>query len=526
MIDSERVLDVAILGGGLAGNLMARQLRRDVPDVSVGVFEKTDAPRWKVGESTVEIASNYLVRKAGLATYLYDQHLPKNGLRFFFDTPEKDAELTQMSEIGTDRPPPTPSFQLDRARLEKDLREMNVKDGVDVLVGWTARDVEIGEGGEPHRFTVVSEDGERRRYRARWLIDATGRASTLARQLDLRIDEPDHLLAAVWGRYTNVRDIDSIRDDAWKRRTRHVARVLSTNHFCYPGYWIWFIPLGRGVTSVGLVGHKEIFRRGIRTQEGFRAFLDEHRAPSFLMEGSTPLDLEGYTQLAYGTKQFFSEDRWGLLGDAGAFTDPFYSPGSDFIGIECDFLTDLIKRDRAGDAAGELAERTRTYDAFMRFRWEATMRIYRGLYSTFGSYELMKVKFNFDFGCYFNLWFDPFARDLHLDLKFLQGELRKQSETLTALQNFADLFRRVEADLRARGAYHRGNLGNYNVGVDTVRPLIDEVTTPRKKRQIDQRTEDIFNYGRDESLKLLERSDVEPRGPWRLYQFADPTPLG
>jgi len=520
----ERSIDVAILGGGLAGNLLARQLRREAPSLSVALFEKTDAHRWKVGESTVEIASHYLAHKLGLSTYLFDAHLPKMGLRFFFDTPEKDAELTRMSEIGTDRAPPMPSFQLDRARLEADLREMNRADGAEVLIGWTAKDVELGKGGQEHRFTVRSDEGELRRYRARWVIDATGRESLLARKLDLRTPEPVHHCAAIWGRYTKVKDFDAVQDDAWRRRTRHIPRTLSTNHFCYPGYWIWFIPLNRGVTSVGVVGHKDVFRPGMRKQEGFRAFLDEHRAVAGLMEGSEAHDLEGYTQLAYGVKQFFSEDRWGLVGDASAFADPFYSPGSDFISIECDFLTDLIKRDVAGDP--ELERRTRAYDGFMQFRWEATMLIYRDLYSTFGSYELLKAKFNFDFGCYLNLWFDPFARDLHLDLRFLESELRKKNEVLGALRGFARLFGRAEAHLRREGTYHRGNLGNYNVGVDVVRPMLEELMTPRKKHLVDKRTEEIFNYGRDEALKLLGETDVHAPGPLKLYQFADPATLG
>lgn len=413
-----------------------------------------------------------------------------------------------------------PSFQLDRARFEADLREMNRKDGADVLIGWTAKDVDLGTGGEPHRFTVLSDDGETRRYRARWLVDATGRASLLARKLDLRTEEPVHHIAAVWGRYTHVEDFDAIRDDAWRRRTRWVSRTLSTNHFCYPGYWIWFIPLNRGVTSVGVVGHKDIFRRGMRTQEGFRAFLDEHRAVASLMHRAEPQDIEGYTQLAYGVKQFFSEDRWGLVGDAGAFADPFYSPGSDFISIECDFLTDLIKRDTAGESRSEVGARTRTYDEFMQFRWEATMLVYRNLYSTFGSYELLKTKFNFDFGCYLNLWFDPFARDLHLDQRFLESELKKKKEVLAALRNFSDLFQRAEAHLRREGTYHRANLGHYNVGVDVVRPMIDELMTPRKKHLVDQRTEEIFNYGRIEALKLLGETHVDATRPWRLYEFA------
>ncbi len=254
--------------------------------------------------------------------------------------------------------------------------------------------------------------------------------------------------------------------------------------------------------------------------------MDEHRAVASLLEGAEPIDIEGYTQLAYATKRFFSANRWGLVGDAAAFADPFYSPGSDFIAMECDFLADLIRREAAGEERSALEDRTETYDAFMRFRWEATMRVYRGLYSTFGSYELMRIKFNFDFGCYYNLWYDAVALDKHLDLRFLKSELRKRPDTLAATSRFAELFQRVETDLRERGAYHRGNLGEYNVGVDCVRPLIEEAGTPRKKRQIDRRTEDIFNYARDESLKLLGLDDVEPKGPLRLYQFADPAVLG
>ena len=74
-------LDVAVLGGGLAGNLLARQLRRRLPGLRIALFERSPTRSYKVGESTVEIASHYLVRRQGLSRYLYEQHLPKNGIR-------------------------------------------------------------------------------------------------------------------------------------------------------------------------------------------------------------------------------------------------------------------------------------------------------------------------------------------------------------------------------------------------------------------------------------------------------------
>jgi flavin-dependent dehydrogenase len=140
-------VDVAVLGGGLAGNLLARQLRRELPNLSVAVFERDVERGYKVGESSVEIAAHYWVRRLGLANYFHKEHLPKNGLRFFFDTPERDSELTEMSEIGVDSLPPYPSFQLDRARLERDLIEMNRAAGVDMHMPAEVSDLELSSDG-------------------------------------------------------------------------------------------------------------------------------------------------------------------------------------------------------------------------------------------------------------------------------------------------------------------------------------------------------------------------------------------
>ena len=51
----------------------------------------------------------------------------------------------------------------------------------------------------------------------------------------------------------------------------------------------------------------------------------------------------------HGCARVFSNERWALTGEAGVFTDPFYSPGSDFIGIGNDLITEMILRDGDGD---------------------------------------------------------------------------------------------------------------------------------------------------------------------------------
>ncbi len=509
--------DLAILGGGLAGNLLARQLRRTVPGASVALFEKDTETDWKVGESTVEIASNYLTRRHGLSGYLYDQQLPKNGLRFFFDTPARDTPFTAMSEVGSDHLPMFPTFQLDRKRFEADLRRFNTDEGVAMHVGWTVRTVELGSGGASHRV-VVRGDGEERELTARWVVDASGRASTIARQRDLR-RPADHLLSAVWARFANVTDMDAIRDDAWRGRVRHTARVLSTNHFCYPGYWIWFIPLGRGITSVGVVGEKRIFREGIRTAEGFTAFLREHRAPASLLEQAELLDVGGYTQLAYATTQFYSADRWALIGDAAAFADPFYSPGSDFISIEADHITELVRAELAGDA--DWAERCRIYDELMKFRFDATMLLYQGQYPAFGSYEVLRLKWDYDIACYYNLWLDAYLRDGHLDPREVRSTLRRKGWILEALRHFRDLFAHMAAELTRSGDYHRKNLGHYNDGTDLLH-FQQEVGRPRRRREINARTEEIFEFIHREALELL---GARAGGELPLYELMERRPL-
>jgi flavin-dependent dehydrogenase len=193
-----RELDVAIVGGGLAGSLLARQLRLARPELRVGLFEQSTATSYKVGEATVEIAANYLTRKQGLTNYLYEHHLPKNGLRYFFDSPDRASPLEQMSELGTVSLPFHPAFQLDRARLEADLLEMNRREGVDVRTGTRVTDIALGSNGETHHLRVEDASG-RSPVAARWLVDAAGRAGILARQRGLRTEQKDHQIGSVWG---------------------------------------------------------------------------------------------------------------------------------------------------------------------------------------------------------------------------------------------------------------------------------------------------------------------------------------
>jgi flavin-dependent dehydrogenase len=498
--------DVAILGGGFAGNLIARQLIRARPDLSIGLFEKSAERSFKVGESTVELASHYLIKRLGLSGYLYQRQLPKNGLRFFFDTPNRDADLEAMSEIGTVAMPFIPSFQIDRARMEADLLDMNRAAGVHVVCPAKVVDLELSSGEAPHRFAAKSGD-QRRGFEARWIVDASGRTSLVARAKALRVEE-DHPMTAVWGRFRAVVDLDDYGSESFRDRFKHTSRVLSTTHFCYPGYWIWFIPLGEGVTSVGVVIERDKFDDAWRTSDGFRLFLDRHGAVAKLLARAEMIDLMGYKSYTYGTKRFFSGgERWGLVGEAAAFSDPLYSPGSDFIAMENDFVSDLILRDAAGEARDAVSDRAELYDSFMQYRFESTMLLYRKLYSTLGSYELFSLKWDFDIACYYNLWVEPYMLDRHLDAKYIASQLRIRTMVPTVMRSFAKLFAEVERHMQARGSYYDKNLGAFTGHFPTMEGQL-ELGCPESAKGAVARTETAFDYVRKRALELLGRPEM------------------
>ena len=80
----QRVYDVIIIGGALAGASSAILLLRERPQLRVLIIEKSEAFTRRVGEATVEISAYFLGRVLGLTQYLNEAHLVKQGMRFWF----------------------------------------------------------------------------------------------------------------------------------------------------------------------------------------------------------------------------------------------------------------------------------------------------------------------------------------------------------------------------------------------------------------------------------------------------------
>ncbi|MBV8201179.1 MAG: FAD-dependent monooxygenase, partial [Acidobacteria bacterium] len=298
---ADEAVDVLILGGAFSGAAAAILLRRERPGLRVLVVERAAAFDAKVGEATTEMSAMFLTRRLAMWEHLEREHLPKEGLRYWFSN-DQVAGHPQASEVGSTLRSAVPSFLLRRDTLDEHLLATAVAEGAELWRPARASAVTLGDFD--HRVTV-ERDGRERVVACRWLLDATGRATFLARHLGLVERNHDHPTAAVWCRWQGVRHVDDLaaRGPLAFARGNVASRRLATNHYMGYGYWVWFIALGNGETSVGIVYDQRIHKLSLGTERAadYRAFLDAIPAAAELLAGAQMRgeDLRSYSHLAY-----------------------------------------------------------------------------------------------------------------------------------------------------------------------------------------------------------------------------------
>src|SRR5215467_7258040 len=258
--------DVVILGAGLAGLTLARQLLLQSHKSVLLLEKRSQIPpvRQKVGEATVQVSGYYLSKVLDLEEHLLCDHLMKYNLRFYWKTPgEKNDAFEHYSQSYIRGLSNIATYQLDRNKIEAELLRLNSENSnFTFCAGALNVDAQLSRSHEPHRVTFETA-GERIEVAAGWLVDSTGRAKFLSRRLGLSKPSPiRHGSVFFWvDGLVNVEKLTDLPDpQRLKHRSRrmigHLPFWLATNHFCGEGYWFWVIPL-QGKTSLGLVYDRE-----------------------------------------------------------------------------------------------------------------------------------------------------------------------------------------------------------------------------------------------------------------------------
>ncbi len=401
----EESCDVVILGGAFSGASTALLIKRRRPNARVVIVEKAESFDRKVGESTTEVSSCFLLRVLGLTQHLGHEQLAKQGLRFWFSRRPEDAfdDCVEMGAMYNSR---LSGFQVDRATLDEHVLKLAGEAGCEV---WRpAKVTRVEAGGVGANVTEVglsSATGiETRTLRSRWLIDATGRAALLARQLGHFRANEEHPINSLWARFRGVKDWDGhalrIKYPRWADATR-TARSWATNHLMGFGWWCWIIPLKGGDVSVGLVYDSRLFQppKGATIGDRLKAHFASHPVGREILEEAEPIegDQRAFSSLAYWSEQI-AGDGWCCVGDAASFIDPFYSSGLDFCAFTASGAAALAARLLGGEDVRADAEK---YNEKFQFCYRAWFEsIYLDKYYYLGDAELMASAFLMDIASY------------------------------------------------------------------------------------------------------------------------------
>ncbi len=393
--------EVAVIGGAFSGAATALLLKRQMPQARVVIVEKAEEFDRKVGESTTEVSSCFLTRVLGLTNYLGHHQLPKQGLRLWFARSE-DEKFDECAEVGAMYNSRLPGFQVDRATLDEHVLATAVAAGCELWRPARITGVEMASSSSAETTLTMKSGEETKTLRARWVVDASGRAAVLARKMGNFEVLSEHPTNALWARFTGVKDWDgqAIRTKfpKWVDATK-TARGWATNHLCGLGWWVWIIPLKGGDVSIGLVYDSRLYTppQGGSIGERIIAHCVKHPVGREMLSEAKAIDGDqrAYSQLPYRVTEV-AGDGWICVGDAAGFLDPLYSPGLDFCSFTAQSAANLIVRSLQGEKV-DVAGYNRRFKFCFRSWFES---IYLDKYYYLGDAELMAAAFLLDIATY------------------------------------------------------------------------------------------------------------------------------
>lgn len=309
--------DVAIIGGGPGGSSAATYLRQK--GHSVVVFEKEKFPREHVGESLIPFCY-YNLKELGVLGEVQKIAARKPGINFI----DKDGlrqsvwcfERVLHDGAGN-------VFHTARAPFDKILLDNSRKHGAEVLEEHVVKEIDKSDPEEV-KITVQAKSGEHKIFTARFLIDASGQSSFLAKKLKDKHPYEGLDRVAFYRRWTNNK-----YDKALNAGMIKIVYLGGEKKG-----WFWVIPIGRNYLSIGVSLNHEYVKEKKKLLTGdnwvnefYMQELGEAKCLKEILAESIPEhDALVVGDYSYYAKQKHGEN-WAMVGDAGAFLDPIFSSG-------------------------------------------------------------------------------------------------------------------------------------------------------------------------------------------------------
>ena len=300
--------EALVIGGGPAGTTIASLLADK--GHAVCLLEKAHHPRFHIGESLLPM-NLPILEKLGVLEQIDAIGMKKYAAEFNSLETSLARDTFYFAKAANKNHPF--AYQVRRSEFDEILFRNCQKKGVTALEGMTATGIDLDSSLK--KIKATDAQGKSHEFTAGYLIDASGRDTVLAQQLNSKQKNPQHKMTAIYGHFSNV-----------ARRTGKDEGNISIYWFQHG--WIWLIPLKDGLMSIGCVCWPAYLKT---RQTSLDLFLHQtlECVPEIRLRMQGAL-LDGEAQ-ATGNYSYQSSIMSGngflLIGDAYAFVDPVFSSG-------------------------------------------------------------------------------------------------------------------------------------------------------------------------------------------------------
>lgn len=305
----ENSCDVLVIGGGPAGATISALLARR--GYRVTTLEKQRHPRFHIGESLLP-ANLPLFEKLGVADEIRAIGIDKYGAEFV--SPWHAHRQTFEFANAWSKSMPS-AYQVRRSEFDLILFRHAARQGASMIEGCRVSDVHWLKKDAGAVVSGVCDDGSTRTWRARFVVDASGRDTFLGNRFKTKVKNPRHNTSALYGHFTK----------AWRHPGAAEGNITI---FWFEHGWFWLIPLLDGTTSIGAVVWPHYLQQRKKPLQDF--FMDTIALCPALSERLIEAELVSDVH-ATGNYSYQCERSCGpnylLLGDAYTFVDPVFSSG-------------------------------------------------------------------------------------------------------------------------------------------------------------------------------------------------------
>lgn len=392
--------DIAIVGSGFAGSLMAMIAKR--LGLSVVLLERGRHPRFMIGESSTPL-SNLLLEDLATRYDLpnvrpltkwgsWQQKYPdiacglKRGFTFYHhvlgqpDAP--DPEHRNQLLVAASPHDTIADTHWYRADFDAFLVCEAQHIGVDYIDELKLTQYEpIADAAE----LTGKKNGKDVSIRAKFIVDATGPRGFLHHALQLNETKiPAYQSTqALYSHFSHVGLLEGVTSSEEPPYPIEDAAV----HHIFDGGWIWMLRFNNGITSAGVAATDRTANE-LRLHEGAVAW-------QRLLQLIPKLDAQ--FRAATAERAFIHEprlsflsdsihgDRWALLPSAAGFIDPLLSTGFPLTLLGISRLADIFERDWKSP---RFAERLQRYAKQTMEELHAVARLISGLYASMHNFPV------------------------------------------------------------------------------------------------------------------------------------------